>query len=113
MCRGYCRNYVLLTPSKIIAVKESYQTTQYPSIKKELNLTLKEWENILNLVDITKFKATPNVLGCPDCADGGAEWIEIVFQSGTKRVTFDNGRTIPGLESLVNKLREIRNEYIN
>jgi hypothetical protein len=29
------------------------------------------------------------VIGCPDCADGGAEWLELGFEKEVKRVTFE------------------------
>ena len=52
-------------------------------------------------------------IGCPDCADGGAEWIEIDSMDGVKRVTFENGQTVNGIEPLVEKLRQLRNQYLS
>jgi hypothetical protein len=53
-----------------------------------------------------------NRIGCPDCADGGAEWIQVDWIDESKRVTFENGRMVEGIEKLIEKLRQMREEYL-
>lgn len=60
-------------------------------------------------IDIKKFNLLDEVYGCPDCADGGSEWIEII-KSGddTHKVTFEYGKDVKGIENLINLLRKKR-----
>ena len=51
--------------------------------------------------------------GCPDCADGGSEWVEITHEGITKRVTFEAYNSIPENNELVIQLRELRTYYSN
>ena len=45
-------------------------------------------------------------IGCPDCADGGSEWIEILANNKTYKVTFENGETLKGMDKLLKLVRE-------
>lgn len=55
------------------------------------------------------FLALDEFYGCPDCADGGAEWLEIEFKDGkSKRVNFEYGDNLRGFEDLIKTLREER-----
>jgi hypothetical protein len=71
-------------------------------------LTQGEWEALLAAVDEDTLRALPAVVGCPDCADGGAEWVEVVAADWTKRVTFEYGAAPREIEALAERLRRIR-----
>jgi hypothetical protein len=65
--------------------------------------------SIHNILDLDKFWNLKDTYGCPDCADGGSEWIEIINEKGeSKSVKFEFGKTVPGIESLIISLREER-----
>ncbi|MGK0138665.1 MAG: hypothetical protein ACI9DJ_002121 [Algoriphagus sp.] len=67
------------------------------------------WNETLNEVkNIENFESYQMVYGCPDCVDGGAEWIEITDKEGTHRVTFEFGKTVKGLDNLILLLRNKR-----
>jgi hypothetical protein len=64
-------------------------------------------------LDFRVINAMNEVYGCPDCADGGSEWIEIRNEEGTehtKRVTFEYGKAPKEIEKLVNLLRPLKEE---
>lgn len=70
-------------------------------------------------VDFNLIKSMDEIYGCPDCADGGSEWIEINTGSGVenvKRVTFEYGKAPKEIEKLVDLLRlkkeELSTKYI-
>ncbi len=53
--------------------------------------------------------------GCPDCADGGASWLTVARESGTRRTEYEYGNPPPELAavdeliaSLMEALRECR-----
>ena len=45
-------------------------------------------------------------IGCPDCADGGSEWIEIGTKNKIYKVTFEYGDSLKGLDELLKLVRE-------
>jgi hypothetical protein len=72
-------------------------------------LTKEKLDKISNLIEVEKFFKLDEVFGCPDCADGGSEWIEITTSDDkTKKVTFEFGRNVPEIEKLIKLLREER-----
>ncbi|MFN4085799.1 MAG: hypothetical protein ACK4LB_07635 [Spirosomataceae bacterium] len=68
------------------------------------------WRSLGSSFDPAVWRQYESVQGCPDCADGGAEWIEWSDGKETYRVTFEYGKTLKGHENLVNLLREKREE---
>ena len=45
------------------------------------------WENLNTFLDFELFMNLDTMYGCPDCADGGAEWFEIATSDTIKRIT--------------------------
>ncbi|GAB4031489.1 hypothetical protein [Spirosoma gilvum] len=109
MCVGYCVfDYVLSGTS--ITLTQSPNRSQSTIATKTCQSTLSQaaWNDLLTTVDLDAFEKQPAVLGCPDCADGGAEYVELQLGEQKHRVTFQYGQTIPGSEALVDKLRSHR-----
>jgi hypothetical protein len=72
-------------------------------------LSAQKVSDIEKLIDTQKFFDLNDVYGCPDCADGGSEWIEIITDDDkSKKVTFEYGKTVPEIEKLIKLLREER-----
>lgn len=65
-------------------------------------------ENILQTIDYESFSKMNEVIGCPDCADGGAEYLEIIKENSKHKVTFEYGKSPKEIEKLVAILREKR-----
>ena len=70
-----------------------------------------EWSEIETLLEADGLEGLNEVYGCPDCADGGAEWIEIDEGGSPRRVTFEFGGTVPRAEAHIVKVREIRSRF--
>ena len=51
------------------------------------------------------------MVGCPDCADGGAEWISFKLDGKMKEVTYEYGKAPDALKDLVLKLKEIKDGF--
>ena len=45
------------------------------------------------------------IIGCPDCADGGAEWIEITSGETSHKVTFEYNKSPDVFKSYIEILR--------
>ena len=115
MCRGYCRQSINVTssPLQIVASKEAnFVQKPYPPVQRQFPFSSIQWDQLVSLLNLKTFTALDDILGCPDCADGGAEWIQVDWTDGTKRVTFESRQAVKGIEDLIEKLRQMREEYL-
>jgi hypothetical protein len=69
-----------------------------------------QWQRLVQLIDVATFSRLEPVYGCPDCADGGAEWIEIEQGEQRNRVTFEYNATLDPIAALAEEIRQIRSE---
>ncbi len=71
-----------------------------------------DWIFIQQRLDIPVFYKLEGILGCPDCADGGAEWIEVELRNGnTHKVTFEYENEPPEMKGYIGKLRELISHF--
>ena len=104
-CSGYCKQDMTITSEKITVQKNGWEKgTSLPEITEYFPISTTQWKTLVDSLDYKKFNALNEVIGCPDCLDGGTEWIEI----GDKKVTFEYGSSIPEISNLIYTLREIR-----
>lgn len=76
-------------------------------------LSASDLQAIEKEINLSKFTALNEVYGCPDCADGGAEWIEVLQKGDIKdKVTYEFGKDVAGIEGLTKILRTKREEMI-
>ena len=66
-----------------------------------------------NLLDEDKVMALPERIGCPDCADGGAEWVIITVGDKTHKVVFEYGKAPAELAAVVAKFRALKETFKN
>jgi len=113
MCVGdKCRkDYVLTGTTVTLTQSGNGRGTPLPPKTCQQSLSSVDWNNLKAAVNLSAFTQQPAVLGCPDCADGGAEYIELEEGDTKHRVTFPYGQTIPGFEPLVTALRQQRNQF--
>lgn len=114
-CLGYCRRSITLRCNgrTLIALKEPNGVdSAYPPVEKQYKISSTLWNELVDLVNVGRFRSLDDRIGCPDCADGGAEWIEIEGKNFKKRVTFEYNQSIEGFDALVKKLRELRGKYV-
>ena len=110
MCAGYCRT-VLEVDSLVLTLTEVAQVMPLPTRTRTLPLSLADWRRVRSIVDAAALKRLEGVHGCPDCADGGAEWIEIELAGALVRVTFEYGATLDGIGALQAELRALRARF--
>ncbi|WP_300664279.1 hypothetical protein [Fluviicola sp.] len=112
-CRGYCRKEVIFTEDKVIYSQSGVDSTATPVKTEEFGNSSKDWSKLVDPLDLKKFNNMKESYGCPDCADGGSEYIEIRTMKGTKRVTIEYGTAFPDLEPLLTELRTQRKKVEN
>jgi hypothetical protein len=111
LCVGYCYREVAIHD-----LEASYVLRQWVPNSLEIRgtsrITAREWRTLRRAIDMDALMALPDVIGCPDCADGGAEWIEVERDGARKRVTFEFGGAIASIQALVEAARELRAEVL-
>lgn len=113
MCVGYCTTQLDITESEAVLTRTSRGgrgAQELPDQRFTKKLSPAEWQDIANLAEATKLDGLPETIGCPDCADGGAESLTIVGSKGEKKITFDHGAAIDQAKPLLEKVRAIRAE---
>lgn len=111
-CIGYCKHDVIIKSKA--ATYQCYSWNHSDQIlTKDTILNSSVLDSIYS-INTTSFFKLPETIGCPDCADGGAEWLEIILLNGKKyKVTFEYHNEPTQLKNQIIKLREIlsKNEY--
>ena len=110
-CLGYCRHELTLEQNSLVMISSGWEISgQIPDKKTVGRLDSEQRSALLGLLDLAAFERLEEQYGCPDCADGGAEWLEIERQGHTKRVTFEYGFPPSSIETIADTLRVIRSE---
>src|SRR5688572_14323025 len=82
MCAGYCTTRLVVDGARV-TLQEIAWRSELPDRSRTLELTTAERARFYAALDPAALRSVVGVHGCPDCADGGAEWIEL----GRTRVT--------------------------
>ena len=103
---AYCSSRLELAQGQAVL---TYESRERAPVVQRRPLADAQWTRISEALDAAGLRALPDVVGCPDCADGGAEALRVSFGDGqTEAVTFEYGADVRGIEALVDVLREIR-----
>ena len=109
---GYCQDEYTFNGTSVTLTQNGTRTqAQSPTKTCQTTISPAEWENLKALANMDTFSGKAATLGCPDCADGGAEYIELQTGDRKHRVTFEYNKTIPGFEPLVDALRKRREAF--
>lgn len=106
---AYCSSRLELTEREAVMTYESRQRA--PFVQRRA-LEASQWAKVSQALDARALRALPDVVGCPDCADGGAEAVAVAFEDGPpEAVTFEYNRDLPEIQALVDALREVRRTF--
>jgi len=108
-CIGYCKHEVTIKSKAATYQCSSWSPTEQ-ILTKDTLINSSTLDSIGNFSTSSFFKL-PVSIGCPDCADGGAEWLEIILLNGDKhKVTFEYHNEPTLIKDQIIKLREILNK---
>ena len=110
-CVGYCMTELIVEGTNARFVESAHPSQAMPPKTRVLTLSVEEAERLFGLVDVAEVQSQEGVHGCPDCADGGAEWIQIRTAGDMIRVTFDFNRTLPRIGELQAAVRALRSRF--
>lgn len=108
-CMGYCTREEVYTSGSMVYTQQSRDESNPEKVRTE-PFSENAFQKLTTSFDRQKWNALPETIGCPDCADGGAEYVEIATTSGVKRVTFDAGSDPEGLGKILAQFRAKRLE---
>ncbi len=107
MCAGHCKNELTIQENHASLIRSSWNNELKP-IVCQVEITEEDWNALQQAADQEKLSALPDIIGCPDCADGGAEWVSIRTENGfQKKVTFEYAKSPAPIAQLVERLRFI------
>ena len=107
-CLGYCVNTLMIDEQNMTLSREGWvQGGSLPGLRFEAGPDSKRWSMLRTAwsANAESFSELDSIIGCPDCADGGAEWIEVRTASGRKKVTYEYATDLQGIGELQRSLR--------
>ncbi|ANP47028.1 hypothetical protein [Candidatus Viadribacter manganicus] len=111
MCVGYCTTRLEISSGRAVLIREARGGRGGPQNLPEQRLatvlTPDEWDAIERLAADTDLSGLPAVIGCPDCADGGAESL-VISADSERSVSFEYGAVIPQAAPLLERVRALR-----
>ena len=111
-CLGYCTKSIEVFPTRVAFFAIARHPTKKPaSVISEILLSQQEQDEARHLVSSVSLDGLPERIGCPDCLDGGAEWIEVNEGSHRKRITFERGMPPVQVRSLANWLNAVQSRF--
>ena len=111
MCGGYCKTTLEIDTTTARLSQVGWDSIQYPRQTRSLQLTAAEWRRLQALANVEDLTQVEGVHGCPDCADGGAEWIAIRAGERTIQTTYEYGHDLERIAALQRELRAIRQRF--
>ena len=113
MCSGYCLSELNIIGSEAEYYLNSWieDDSVYQTVEISDVIDSSIWENLNTFLDFELFMNLDSIIGCPDCADGGAEWFEIATNDSIKRVTIEYGDSLDGLNNYIDLLRSVRYSF--
>lgn len=111
MCMGRCYNELIVENNTVTLkqIERKERGGEQKTMEYHENSRFHQIKADLNDFPKKKFLKLDEVYGCPDCADGGTEWLEVRFSDGSsKRVIFNYGSTVTGFEEVISALRAHR-----
>jgi len=115
MCVGYCTTRLEITEGQAVLIREARggrgaPQPAPPEQRFTRPLSATEWQEIQQLAAAADLHALPDVVGCPDCADGGAEGLTIEGTGGVESVSFEFRADLEPVQRLLNRVRALREE---
>jgi len=105
-CVGYCNKELLISAKKVTYVqKKNGNNTEERICTQPLSKEI--YKQVLSQFDFKSFYLLDSVIGCPDCADGGAEWMEVKSGKNIKRVTFEFNKVPVQFQVSIAQIRKL------
>jgi hypothetical protein len=110
-CLGYCVREVVVSGGAFFTKSGWDMDGPLPDSTCEIVFIRDPLPDYLDDIDLDIFLNMDETIGCPDCTDGGAEWLELGFEDGVKRVTFEYMNEPPEFKDIIPSLRQLMESF--
>lgn len=111
-CLGYCIQYVTIEGGQALLTMKGWDMD---GPLEDKNCSIQYFRDplpdYLEKFDLEAFMDMDDVYGCPDCADGGAEFLELSIRGTVKLVTFEYGDAPAEISGVVESLRDLKETF--
>lgn len=111
-CMGYCVRSISITSDKIVFTKSGWGG-DFPAKSCTNEITGAQFNGLTSKIRLDEFNDLDEVIGCPDCADGGAEWIRVVTALTNHKVTFEYWIEPEEVKDFIGLLRDYLSDFEN
>ncbi len=111
-CVGYCSVTLQASENELTLIKSGWDE-ELPTLIYTRSMKSVLWDSLTSALLIENFDTLQSVYGCPDCADGGAEWIEISSNNLEHKVIFEYGNEPEYLKEYVSLLRRLERCFVD
>ncbi len=99
-CQPFGETTTIFNPSLIIKTKIS-NTQDVEDLSCQKSIAGGDWNMVLQNLNIEEFVNIPETVGCPNCADEGAQWLQITTQHTGHKVTWSNNEELKQMRVLL------------
>ena len=99
---AYCTTRLRVTGALAVVTRESRES---PTVSNSVRLSAAEADALARAAEQARFQGLDPVIGCPDCADGGAETLSVTAEGEQRTVTFEFNAPVDKLEPLLGQVR--------
>lgn len=111
-CLGYCVTELTVRGMQAEIVYSGWNRDGAPEpVRHSRTLSAAERNALDRAFDRVAFQRADAVYGCPDCADGGAEWVGVAEGDEEERVTFEYGRSVREVAAFIEVMRDLRGSF--
>lgn len=111
-CIAYCSRSIEVFSTHVEFVATGFAQGQGRApVSSGIALSRPEQVEIRRLVSSSSAEGLPDRIGCPDCDDSGAEWIEIPGGGHLRRITFEKGKPPGQLKPLIDWLSAMQDRF--
>jgi hypothetical protein len=101
---AYCTTRLRVADQQAVVTLESRSGQ---SLESRTELSASDADSLAETAASTRFEGVGPVIGCPDCADGGAESLSVTADGETRTVTFEYAARVAELEPLLGQMRSL------
>jgi hypothetical protein len=101
---AFCTTRLHVTGRETVLTLESREA---PSVRIQTRITAAEADALADAAARARFEGLGPVVGCPDCADGGAESLTVMIAGERRTVTFEYDARLDPLEPLLGLMRDL------
>ena len=99
---AYCTTRLRVTGTEAVVTLESREA---PALRNSVRLDAASADALARAASRARFDGLGPVIGCPDCADGGAETLSVTAGGQQHSVTFEFNAMVDQLEPALGQVR--------